>query len=65
MSVYEAIIEVRREDEPHRRAQDIADGIGYACALLADEYEWSADEIQGVLERVIDEAHDNETRGQP
>jgi hypothetical protein len=58
--MYEAVIKVRVEDPPERRAQDIAEGIGYACALLMDEYGWRADDIQDVLERVTDDVQDEE-----
>jgi hypothetical protein len=37
-------------DPPEKRAREIAEGIGYACALLHDEYGWSADKILGMLE---------------
>ncbi len=56
--LWEAIIKVNVRDEPWRRAQDIADGLGYACALLMDEYEWTAEGIVGELERVIDNVQD-------
>ena len=58
--MYEAIFKVRVQDAPDRRARDISDGLGYACALLMDEYGWTADEIANVLEREIDNAHDHE-----
>jgi hypothetical protein len=52
--IFESIIKVNVADEPARRARDIEEGIGYACALLHDEYGWSAKHITDVLERVID-----------
>jgi hypothetical protein len=55
MSLLEAVIKVRVDDPPERRARDIAEGIGYACALLMDEYGWTADAIADVLERATDE----------
>lgn len=58
--VWEAVIKVDTADPPERRASDIADGIGYACALLLDEYGWSAEKIAGILERVTDEITDQE-----
>lgn len=57
---YEAVIKVNRDDEPKKRATDIAEGLGYAVALLQDEYGWSADRIEAVLEGVIDDARDSE-----
>lgn len=60
---YEAVIKVTVGDPPERRARDIADGLGYACALLMDEYGWAADAIADVLERIADEVQDEwETR---
>lgn len=59
---YEAIIKVRSTDPAERRARDISEGIGYACALLMDEYGWTADAIQDVLERAIDETQDQEAQ---
>ena len=58
MSRYEAIIKVNLDDPTWKRGRDIADGLGYACALLMDEYEWTADGIADALERVIDEIRD-------
>lgn len=52
--IYEAIIKVNVTDAPERRAQHIEEGIGYACALLHDEYGWSADRIEQMLEQAID-----------
>ena len=60
-NVFEAIIKVRVDDPPERRARDIAEGIGYACCLLMDEYGWTANAIQDVLEREIDNVQDEET----
>lgn len=60
--VYEAIIKVRVDDPPERRARDIEEGIGYAVALLMDEYDRAADEIADLLERAIDDAMDNEAQ---
>lgn len=60
--VYESIIKVTVTDEPGRRARDIADGIGYACALLADEYGWDCEAIVSVLERVMDNVEDDFAR---
>ena len=57
---WEAVIKVNVTDEPSRRARDIADGIGYACALLMDEYGWSADAIRELLERYTDDVADQE-----
>jgi len=45
VTLYEAVIKVNREDTSAKRASDIADGIGYACALLLDEYEWEVDDV--------------------
>lgn len=59
---YEAVIKVCLADTAHKRAQDIAEGLSYACALLHDEYEWSADEIEGLLERIADDVHDDEAQ---
>jgi hypothetical protein len=59
---YAAVIKVNIGDQPERRARDIEIGIGYACALLMDEYSRSADEIENLLERVISDAHDEEAR---
>ena len=60
--VYESVIKVVVSDPPERRARDIADGIGYACALLMDEYGWSADRISDTLMAAQDEAYDQEAR---
>lgn len=57
---YEAIIKVRVDDPPERRARDIEEGIGYACALLMDEYGWDAERIHSALDRVIDNVYDQE-----
>ncbi len=59
MTVWESIIKVDVADEPARRARDIEEGIGYACALLHDVYGWRADHITDVLERVIDTVQDD------
>lgn len=59
---FEAIIKVNPTDEPERRARDIENGIGYACALLADEYGRTADEIGRLLEQVTDDVQDDEIR---
>jgi len=58
--IYESIIKVYVGDPPERRARDIAEGIGYACCLLMDEYGWTANAIQDVLEREIDNVQDEE-----
>lgn len=58
--MYEAIIKVRVEDDPAKRRRDIEEGFGYAVAILMDEYGATADEVQSLLEREIDNAHDNE-----
>ncbi len=58
--VFESIIKVEVSDPPKRRRRDIEDGIGYACALLMDEYGASAEQVQDVLERATDEAWDRE-----
>jgi hypothetical protein len=61
MSVfYESIIKVNPTDDPDKRARDIVEGIGYACALLMDEYHYNAEEISDVLERAIDAVQDEE-----
>jgi hypothetical protein len=60
--VYESVIKVNVTDLPEKRAQLIAEGIGYACALLMDEYGWNADRIADVLERVTDEMYDQEAQ---
>ena len=60
MTVWESIIKVDVADEPARRARDIEEGIGYACALLMDEYGRSGDDVQNLLERYIGDAQDNE-----
>lgn len=59
---WEAIIKVNVTDDPDVRARHIEEGIGYACALLMDEYGRSADEISRVLERAIDDVQDEEAR---
>lgn len=59
---YEAVIKVRVDDPPERRARDISEGIGYACALLMDEYGWRADAIAQVLDRVTDAVFDEEAQ---
>jgi hypothetical protein len=59
---YEAIIKVNPTDDAGRRKRDIIDGLAYACALLLDEYELSADDIAGVLERVTDNINDQEAQ---
>lgn len=58
--MYEAIIKVNPADTPTRRARDIEEGIGYACALLMDEYGWTAEEITNMLEIVTDNVQDQE-----
>lgn len=60
--MFEAIIKVRLADAPEQRKRDIIEGLGYACALLHDEYELSADEIAGVLERIADDVADEAAR---
>jgi hypothetical protein len=59
--VYESVIKVRLEDAPEKRARDIEEGIGYACALLMDEYERSAVQIEEVLSRAADDMYDEES----
>ena len=59
---YESIIKVNITDTPERRARDIEEGIGYACALLMDEYGWTAEQIGNVLERVADDVAVEEWR---
>jgi hypothetical protein len=62
LSYYEAIIKVNLSDDPEKRALGIAEGIGYACALLMDEYGWKADAIAEVLERTADDVYDEEAQ---
>lgn len=57
--LWEAIIKVNVNDDPALRARDIADGIGYACALLKDEYGWDVDAIVGLLERTMNDTEDS------
>jgi hypothetical protein len=59
---FEAVIKIDRADPPERRAIAIEEGIGYAVSLLMDEYDRAADEIASLLERVTDEAYDQEAR---
>src|SRR2546430_2466049 len=59
---YQAIIKINPTDTPERQASDIADGIGYACALLLDEHGWSAERVADLLERVTDEVADSEAQ---
>ena len=64
MTVYESIIKVCVNDEPQQRARDIADGFGYACALLKDEYGWDVDAIVGLLDQTmsnVEDMFDNES----
>ncbi len=56
--IYEAIIKVNVADPAGKRARDIADGIGYACALLMDEYGFDCDAIVGLLEQTMNEVED-------
>jgi hypothetical protein len=56
--LWEAVIKVNRRDEPERRACAIADGIRYACALLVDEYGWSAETVEAILENARDDVYD-------
>ena len=56
--VYESIIKVLVSDPPQRRARDIAEGFGYACALLKDEYGWDVDAIVGLLEQTMSDVED-------
>lgn len=58
--IYEAVIKVLVSDPPDKRSRDIAEGIGYACALLMDEYGWSADQIESAVQPYIDDAYDQE-----
>jgi hypothetical protein len=60
--MYEAVIKVRLVDPPAARARDIAEGIGYACALLTDEYGWTAELVAELLERVTDDVADEAVR---
>lgn len=48
--LWEAIIKVNVHDAPEKRARHIEEGIGYACALLHDEYGLSGSQIIDVLE---------------
>lgn len=59
-SVYEAVIKVNRADNENRRARDIAEGIGYAIALLQDEYGWTATDIENAVQPHLDDAYDRE-----
>jgi hypothetical protein len=58
--LWEAVIKVNVHDPEPRRARDIANGIGYAIALLQDEYGQSADEIESAVQPHIDDAYDRE-----
>jgi len=62
VSHYTAIIKVNTFDPPERQAREIEDGIGYACALLHDEYGRTVREIADMLERVADNVEDDEIR---
>lgn len=55
---FEAIVKVNPTDDPARRVRDITEGIGYACALLMDEYGIDPDDIVVMLERVADDVQD-------
>lgn len=57
--VFEAVIKVLVSDPPEKRAREIAEGLGYACALLHDEYGWSVAAITDALERLIDNVQDD------
>jgi hypothetical protein len=57
--MYEAVIKVRCDDPPATRARDIAEGIGYACALLHDEYGWPSERIADLLENVTTNVYDD------
>lgn len=57
--IYESIIKVVVSDPPEKRGREIAEGIGYACALLHDEYGWTAEQITDHLERICDGAEDD------
>jgi len=57
--IYESVIKVALSDPPQRRARDIADGIGYACALLKDEYGWDVDAIVSMLEQAMSDVEDS------
>lgn len=59
---FEAVIKVNPTDDPKVRARHIEEGIGYACALLLDEYGRTADEIARLLEAVTDDVADQEAR---
>lgn len=59
---WEAVIKVNVTDAPIRRARDIEEGIGYACALLMDEYDYTAAKIAEILERVTDAVADQEAQ---
>ena len=54
-SRYLAVVKVALDDPPEKRAREIADGIGYAAALLQDEYGWDADRIEDMLNAAVDE----------
>ena len=63
--IYESVVKVLTSDPPERRARDIAEGIGYASALLMDEYGWSGEAVQDILENVICDVLDEaERRGE-
>jgi hypothetical protein len=59
---YEAVIKVACDDPADLRARDIEEGIGYACALLVDEYGRSANEIERLLQSIIWNVSDRDGR---
>lgn len=59
---YEAVVKINLADNLIKQTRDISEGIGYAVALLMDEYGWTADQVGDLLERAQDDAHDNEAR---
>lgn len=56
--MYEAVIKVAVTDPPQKRARDIVEGFGYACALLKDEYGYDCDAIISALERTMNDVED-------
>lgn len=53
---FESIIKVAISDPPEKRAKEIAEG-SYACALLHDDYGWSADQIIQALDNAADDVY--------
>jgi hypothetical protein len=62
VTVWESIVKVAPADPKAKRARDIADGIGYACALLVDEYGWTPDDIERRLDAIVNDAYDQQER---